>query len=336
MISYSIFFKINYFNIIMYNISANKFYNGNDQHSRTLKYLSREQENLQHISQQISSGHLHKSYAGMPLLDGYRLAEVEYKYRTSTKDLELLKNIEQNLDYIQDIYEKIFTITHELQTLALGVQTIYNQNPQVDPLLIYEINLQLQQLTQALNSRMGDSYIFSGSRSDNPAVSSLEQLPPLKNDEKLSNDYYLGDNNQSFIKINGENMIYIINADNVSIKNILTSFLMLKNFHDGNFFENIPTEELHRLIMNKAQQAKESFAQVFTNFLSKKKLVAALIKTKEQEVGYLLNLCNDLNSSDSIRQLELSAKLSQSKNKCDQIIAAHKVGLQINNHITTA
>ncbi len=193
----------------------------------TLSNFSRVDVELANLQNQLSSGYKSPTYDG---LADQSLQLMQLDDRLARNDLYLtnIARVRSRLESTGTIIGQVINVSTQLKNLIAERRTVAASDQGS-----FEVRLEAlwQQLTGQLNTTLDGQYLFSGSRTNVPAVTS-DEFPQLVDSPTPDDGYYNGDDEDLTIRVgDSTDFTYNVRANEDGFQKIFAALALTRDGH---------------------------------------------------------------------------------------------------------
>lgn len=195
-------------------------------HQSLLRDSTRSQVNLYDLQTQLSSGLKSQNFAGLGG-DVEKFVDLESRLGRTQTYVDSSNIAEDRLDITDNVLSQVIDIATDIKNLVA-----LRRNAAVGDDLAFQTQLEgkWSSLVSVMNQTAEGRYIFSGTRTDTPAVDDQE-LPKLLEDGVPDAGYYRGSQEDVNIRVDDSiSIVYNIRADDPAFQKIFAGIAMANKY----------------------------------------------------------------------------------------------------------
>lgn len=244
------------------------------QHNLTQSQIFQTQARIQDLQTQLSSGVQARRYSGIAA-DSSRLLNLESDRARIDQYIDGNGAVNLRLQTMEGSVAEVFDIASELKTLL--VNAISDGNASILPLTETAQNM-MNEVARALNAKLGDRYLFSGTATGTPPVDLTDPnftAPPTSYPSNADTSYFQGNSTRLATRVADDfDVTWGVTADEAGFEQVIRALHLVATSN------NTPTPDTNRL-----QEALTVVNQAIDNLPVIRSRIASAQRSIEQVNG---------------------------------------------------
>ena len=211
-------------------------------HQNTLQDASRVQLNLANEQAQLSSGLKAQDFAGLGGSESEQFLSLENKIAKTGVYVDNNNRVATRLNTTDNVLSQVIENLQNIKSLISQRRNGAANSDAFDG----NLRAQWQSLTGLLNTNLEGRYLFSGTRTDSPAVDT-ENFPSLYSDGVPDDGYYRGSKEDVTVRADTNiEFVYNVRADDPAFQKVFAGMAMAKKGDSSNL--DLDFERAYELI----------------------------------------------------------------------------------------